>query len=60
MARYEFMHQQYHNVVAERDRDREWVISWQAEKKQYQQWIKNTQRPKVPIPRASNSDLERR
>jgi hypothetical protein len=36
ITRYEYMHQQYQALAAERERDRAYIIAWQNEKAQYE------------------------
>ncbi|KAH7355776.1 hypothetical protein BKA66DRAFT_429513 [Pyrenochaeta sp. MPI-SDFR-AT-0127] len=50
VARYEYLHQQHQLLVSERDREHDWVLSWQAEKQQYEKWIKNMQRAMADNP----------
>lgn len=48
-ARYEYLHQQYQVLMSERDREHDWLLSWQAEKQQYDKWIKHMQRAMVTL-----------
>ncbi|CAO2655243.1 Nn.00g103070.m01.CDS01 [Neocucurbitaria sp. VM-36] len=50
VARYEYLHQQYQIMASERDREHGWIMSWQAEKQQYEKWIKNMQRAMADNP----------
>ncbi|KAF1941492.1 hypothetical protein EJ02DRAFT_347714 [Clathrospora elynae] len=50
IARHEYLSQQYQAVVSERNRERDWVLQWQAEKQQYEKWIKNMQRAMADNP----------
>ena len=49
MVRYEYLHQQHQHLIADRNRERDWTLQWQAEKLQYERWVANVQRIMVML-----------
>ncbi|KAF2126592.1 hypothetical protein P153DRAFT_297477 [Dothidotthia symphoricarpi CBS 119687] len=50
VARYEYLSQRYEALLSERNREHDWVVAWQAEKQQYEKYMKNMQRAMADNP----------